>query len=153
MKEVSKSSPPALQGILRKRAGSGAISVAGYRCSDAFRGLFLSWTVFTRAPPLSSQRCLLVHTTEAGGTCDPRLHYGKVWLRYPCGITVIWMKNHYSRADKCMDIHTSVHSHLKTQRWNQFKVFPCTHKNTSVSHQKQIKCSKTLLRQQICYHR
>lgn len=41
---------------------------------------------------------------------SPGLHYGKLWLRYPCGITVIWPENHYSRADKHICTLTSVHT-------------------------------------------
>lgn len=56
--------------------------------------------------PTGKQLFLLVHATVTGGTCDPRLHYGKVGLRCRSGITVIWTKKHYSWADKQIYMHT-----------------------------------------------
>lgn len=90
LKQASKSLPPALQGILGRTASSGAISELSGHCDDMLGGLCLSQPVFTLTTPptLPWQLCLLVHTTEAGGTCDPMGFAAEnVWLRYPCAQT------------------------------------------------------------------
>ena len=46
----------------------------------------------------------------------PGLHYRKVWFRYPCCITVIWPKKHYSWADKRIYMLTFVNTYTHVKR-------------------------------------
>lgn len=106
MKEVCISLALALQGIVGKRVGSRVIPVSSYHCSDTFSALL--------SPSLAALS-VSTYYRDWKDIRSTRLQCGKVWLRYSCGIVVIWLKT--SQADKGKYVHNLL-THSQTHRHN-----------------------------------
>lgn len=93
-------------------------------------GLFRCWAIiaticsaacfypgpFSPRPPLLAALSVSAYHRDWRDMWSTGLHYGKVWLRYPCGITVIWPKNHHGLTNALTCTCTRPYTHRHIQR-------------------------------------